>query len=246
MPIASLMNTEYSGKRRYTLIAMVATFSVLVFLTFVFREPLWHKLLEFYAFAGDRERTARFVASFGKGAPVVFMAIQVLQVVFAPIPGEATGFIGGYIFGVAKGFLYSSIALAMGSLINFYIGRFLGKRYIRKLIPENYLRRFDTIVSREGAILIFALFVFPGFPKDYFCIFLGISALPFKLFILMAAIGRMPGTFMLSLQGGLLFEKSYGLMVPVMVISLVFVYLGFRYREPLYRWIEKQNRRNRS
>jgi len=239
------MNTESSG-RRYTLIVAVAVCSLLVLLIFYFRAPLWHKLQQLFSFVGDRERTAQFVASFGDGAPVVFMAIQILQVIFAPIPGEATGFIGGYLFGVAEGFIYSSIALAIGSWINFYIGRFIGRRYIRKLIPVKYLERFDMLVSRKGVVLIFILFVFPGFPKDYFCMFLGLSVLPFKLFILMAAIGRMPGTFALSLQGGLLFEENYLLLAPVIAISVVVAYLGFRYRIPLFRWIEKQNQRNYS
>ena len=66
---------------------------------------------------------------------MVFMGIQILQVIFAPVPGEATGFIGGYLFGVLEGFLYSSLALAIGSWINFSIGRFLGVRYVRKMIP---------------------------------------------------------------------------------------------------------------
>ena len=38
------------------------------------------------------------------------MGMQILQVVLAPIPGEATGFIGGYLFGSIKGFIYSSLA----------------------------------------------------------------------------------------------------------------------------------------
>ena len=34
-------------------------------------------------------------------APWVFMLVQVLQVLLAPVPGEATGFIGGDLFGLA-------------------------------------------------------------------------------------------------------------------------------------------------
>lgn len=225
----------------YTVLIWLAATCCLCLLIFIFRSPLLQGLAQFWAVISDRDETARFVAAFGEGAPIIFMLFQALQVVFAPVPGEATGFIGGYLFGVARGFIYSSIALTLGSWINFYIGRFFGKRYLRKLVPEKHLARFDEVVNQKGAVLIFILFLFPGFPKDYLCLFLGLSALPFKVFILMAAVGRMPGTFMLSLQGAMLFEGNYLPLIVALLISALTAYFGYRFREPLNRWIAKQN-----
>ena len=159
-------------------------------------------------FFRTREQIKIFVASFGQGAPVIFIIIQILQVLFAPFPGEATGFIGGFLFGTAKGFIYSSIGLTAGSWINFSIGRFMGKRFVRKLIPERQLDRLDKIVKRQGVIVLFILFIIPGFPKDYLCLFLGLSTLPLKIFLILTGIGRMPGTLMLSLQGSYIFEQK--------------------------------------
>ena len=173
---------------------------------------------------------------------MVFITLQILQVLFAPFPGEATGFIGGFLFGTAKGFIYSSIGLTVGSWINFTIGRFLGKRYIRKMIPSNQLDRLDTIVKRQGIIVIFILFVFPGFPKDYFSLFLGLSAIPTKVFIIIAAIGRMPGTLMLSLQGSYVFEQKYGWFALILSLCLILIYFGYKYRDDLYEWLERFNK----
>ena len=39
-------------------------------------------------------------------APVLFIALQTLQVIMSPIPGEATGFLGGYLFGEWLGLCY--------------------------------------------------------------------------------------------------------------------------------------------
>ena len=105
------------------LIGLIA--GVILLLVILFRESIWQNLSYFYHLLADRDRVRDFIASFGWGAPLVFMGIQILQVIFAPVPGEATGFIGGYLFGVLKGFVYSSAALAVGSYINFSIGRFL-------------------------------------------------------------------------------------------------------------------------
>jgi uncharacterized membrane protein YdjX (TVP38/TMEM64 family) len=172
------------------------------------------------------------------------MGIQVLQVILAPIPGEATGLIGGYLFGTLQGFIYSSIALTAGSWINFAIGRLLGRRYVRKMIPGASLDRMDFLLRHQGILVVFILFVLPGFPKDYLCLFLGLSTLPLRAFMLITALGRMPGTLLLSLQGASLFEGNYALLAALFGACLLIVYLAYRYRGSLYLWIERQNHRS--
>jgi uncharacterized membrane protein YdjX (TVP38/TMEM64 family) len=140
--------------------------------------------------------------------------------------------------------LYSSIALTVGSWINFLIGRLLGKRYIRKLIPAEKLEKFDLILKRQGVIILFLLFILPGFPKDYLCFFVGLSVIPIKVFIILAAIGRMPGTFLLSLQGSKLFEQNYGVLAIIFGLCIIFAFLAYRYRESLYRWIARFNNKD--
>lgn len=235
-----MISKLFSGKYR---IASVVIVCLVVLLGYVYRLPLWERLTTYYDLFTDKEQVKAFVSTFGNGAPLVFMAIQILQVLFAPFPGETTGFIGGYLFGTLKGFIYSSIGLTVGSLINFSIGRFLGKRYVRKLIPAAKLDWLDSIVKRQGLFILFLLFIFPGFPKDYLCLFLGLSAIPTKIFITIAAIGRMPGTMMLSLQGSYLFEQKYGWFALILGVCIVFVLLAYRYREDLYHWLERFNKK---
>jgi len=234
--------SKLSNKKIQRIITVVVV-CVLVVLGYLYRVPLLEKIIFLYDLFTDRDQIKSFVTSFGAGAPVVFIIMQILQVLLAPFPGEATGFIGGFLFGTAKGFLYSSIGLTVGSLINFTIGRFLGKRYVRKLIPPAPLERIDNIVKRQGVIVLFILFVFPGFPKDYLCLLLGLSAIPLKIFIILVAIGRMPGTLMLSLQGSYLFEQRYGWFAVIIGLCLVLIFFAYRYREDLYQWLEKFNRK---
>jgi uncharacterized membrane protein YdjX (TVP38/TMEM64 family) len=221
-------------------LVLLGVLFVLGLILFIYGGELWSLIVGFFNFLSDRQKTSAYIEGFGPAAPLVFMLVQVLQVVLAPVPGEATGLIGGYLFGVAKGFLFSSIALSLGSIVNFGVGRFLGRRYVRKAVPAKYLARFDTVARREGALIIFMLFILPGFPKDYLCLFLGLSSLPFKIFFLMATLGRMPGTFILSLQGTMLFEQNYLVLALATFICSGIILLGYRYRESLYAWIEKQ------
>jgi uncharacterized membrane protein YdjX (TVP38/TMEM64 family) len=229
------LNTHAKKIKVSVLFALI----VLLLIGWGFRIPLWEKLTGFYHLFSDRQQIRQFISSFGPSAPPIFMLIQLLQVVLAPVPGEATGFIGGYLFGVLPGFIYSSIGLTVGSWLNFIIGRFLGERYVRKLIPADQFEKIDGKVKRQGVILLFILFLFPGFPKDYLCLVLGLSTLPTKIFILLAGLGRMPGTFALSLQGAFLYEQNYVLLGILIGACLILALLCYAYRERIYLWVEK-------
>jgi uncharacterized membrane protein YdjX (TVP38/TMEM64 family) len=220
-------------------ISIILALIIFGFVGFWFRIPIWEKITDLYRLFSDREQIRLLISSFGASAPPVFILIQILQVIFAPVPGEATGFIGGYLFGTLPGFIYSSIGLTAGSWLNFVIGRFLGERYVRKWIPAHKFQKIDGMVKRQGVIIVFILFVFPGFPKDYLCLALGLSTLPIKIFILLAAIGRMPGTFALSLQGALLYEKNYVMLGVMVAVSLILLLLSYGYREKIYLFVER-------
>jgi len=124
-------------------IPIILALIVFGFVVFWFRIPIWEKITDLYRFFSDREKIRLLISSFGASAPPVFMLVQILQVIFAPVPGEATGFIGGYLFGTLPGFIYSSIGLAVGSWLNFVIGRFVGERYVRKRIPAHQFQKID-------------------------------------------------------------------------------------------------------
>ena len=231
---------------RITLLLLVlAGTGLLGLVVFLNWTPLWEKIATWYVLVRDQEEVEAFLRVWGPiGAPIAFVGVQILQVVFAPIPGEASGFAGGYLFGTLPGFVYSIIGLTAGSVINFTLARTLGKRYVAKRIPADYLRRFDALAKRQGAILFFVLFVLPGFPKDYLCIFLGLTSLSAKAFILMAGIGRVPGTLMLSMQGAQVFQKDHATLVLLIAISLAFVVPAYVWREGIYQCLERLNRVN--
>lgn len=218
----------------------LATVIALVVLLLNF--PVLPRLRALYDLLVNREQVSEYVKSFGSAAPLAFMALQLIQVILAPIPGEATGIIGGYLFGIAGGTLYSTVALTLGSYINFIIGRMLGKKWVRKMIPPVKLAKMDYLLRHQALPVVFVLFLFPGFPKDYLCLFLGISNMPMRVFLLMALIGRFPGTFLLNIQGSLVFERNYFILFLMVILSgTIFVFVYY-YRNRLYQWIDKIGR----
>ena len=47
----------------------------------------------------DKHFLKQTLRDLGVLGPILFMLLQALQVIISPIPGEATGFLGGYLFG---------------------------------------------------------------------------------------------------------------------------------------------------
>jgi uncharacterized membrane protein YdjX (TVP38/TMEM64 family) len=226
------------GRAFITLVAVIFLASCLVVFIFL-NSGLWDQLLGYYDLLTDRDWVRQAVGQSGWAATFVFLGLQIGQVLFAPIPGEITGFIGGYMFGALKGFLLSTVGLTIGSMINFGIGHFLGEKVVRKLVRCETYEKYNQMVQYKGILVIFVFFLIPGFPKDYLCMFLGLTTLPARVFFVLSTLGRIPGTLALSLQGASIFEKDYMFFVIVTGLSLLFALVCYLSRDSLYRWIAR-------
>ncbi len=188
----------------------------------------------------QKEKFRDWIRSFGSWGPVVFIGLQVFQVLFSPIPGELTGFLGGYVYGAAAASVFSTIGLTLGSLLAFWIGRRLGRPFVEKLIPPKVLEKFDFLIESRGALFAFIFFSIPGFPKDYMCYLLGLSPLRTSVFALVAFAGRIPGTIMLGVQGAGLYEERYGLVVGLLVVAVVAGAAAIYFQDSLLAWIRRK------
>jgi uncharacterized membrane protein YdjX (TVP38/TMEM64 family) len=237
---------QSSPKTGWTLVTIVVAIFLLsclaVFL--LVESSWWDRLMVYYDLFTDRAWVRDMVKSTGWAATLVFMGLQVGQVLFAPIPGEVTGFLGGYMFGAVNGFLLSTVGLTLGSMLAFGIGHFLGERVVRKLVRCESFEKYNQMVQYKGILVIFVFFLIPGFPKDYLCMFLGLTTLPGRVFFVVSTIGRMPGTLALSLQGASIFEKDYMFFVIVTALTLLFALAAWLLRDRLYRWMNRLKKKS--
>ncbi len=185
---------------RVLLALCAAAFIGLVF--YIYLAGAWRDVLHFYKFFLEGKKLKLFLASYGPYSAAVFTVVQALQVVVAPVPGEVTGFVGGLLFGKLYGTALSTVGLTAGALLAFYIARRLGSGFVRKIVRQEYFDRFDSFMSTHKALNItFVFFLIPGFPKDSLCYLLGLTRMRYVDFILMNVFGRLPGTFLLCMQG---------------------------------------------
>lgn len=245
--MAGSPDSEVTARSRSIIILWIflgAAGLLLLFLGLYFlfsSHPIIVKYRGLVRFYSSKREVKHFLTRFGPYAPFVFITLQALQVVLAPIPGEATGFLGGMLFGTWLSFLYSTIGLTLGSAVAFGLGRWLGLPVVRRLVSDEVYHKFDFLARTGGELVTLILFLIPGFPKDYLCLILGVSPLPFRTFLVLTTFGRMPGTWLLSVQGAKVGGGYYLEFVVFLTLAAVAAFLAYIFRDAIFDWMRRRH-----
>lgn len=188
---------------------------------------------DLYTFFLDREKVVEFVNSFGPLSVVIFIGLQILQVIIAPIPGEVNGFIGGYLYGPVLGTLYSTVGLTLGSWLAFTLARWLGLPFVERVITPRIIEKYDYFMEHRGLLITFILFVIPGFPKDALSYIIGLSHMKTTTFLIICTAGRLLGTIMLSISGNCARNGQNAAVAAILGISALIVILAVYYHDEL-------------
>jgi len=162
-------------------------------------------------------------------APFLIVVIQCLQVLLAPIPGQAISVASGYLFGPVMGTVYSMIGLLLGSFLAMVAARKLGRPLVERFIPPHTLHRLDDYARRGGVWFFLAAFLFPFLPDDALCFLAGLSPLPIPLLLLISAIGRLPGVAAGAMAGAGISRLTLGqmgvlaaILAPIAIVAVLY------------------------
>lgn len=192
---------------------------------------LWGRPL--YDFFGQVARVRRFVASFGPWPPLTLIALEVVQVVLAPMPGGMIDLASGYLFGPGWGTLYSMTGLMGGTVITMWLSRRFGRPLAQRLIPSSTLERLDRYAGRRGALFFLLLFLTPFIPNDVLCLLAGLTSLPMAKLVFIAAIGRFPGVLVANLMGANAAALTPRQLLVIGVPLLLVTVAVWRFRESI-------------
>jgi uncharacterized membrane protein YdjX (TVP38/TMEM64 family) len=188
----------------------------------------------------DRRKIIDFVNSFGPLSVVIFIGLQILQVIVAPIPGEINGFIGGYLYGPFLGTIYSTIGLTVGSWLAFALARWLGLPFVEKVVSPQVIQKYDHFMEHRGTLITFILFIIPGFPKDALSYIIGLSHMKTTTFLIVCTAGRLLGTIMLSVSGDCARNNQNVAMIAILGISALIVLLAYYYHDGLLNLVRRK------
>ncbi|MFC6732041.1 MULTISPECIES: TVP38/TMEM64 family protein [unclassified Haladaptatus] len=205
-----------------------------LFLFFVALALLSRRMLPLFV---NPEFARETIAAYGPLAPLAFIAVQVLQVVFAPIPGQAMGVVSGYLFGAYLGTFYSVVGAGLGSFIAAAAARRFGRPYVERVVHPDTLSRFDGVTDRRGEIGLFLAFLVPGLPDDAICFVAGLTRLSLSRIVVIAVVGRAPSLLLTNLVGAELASRNLAMAAVLGLLVLVLSILGYTNRETLADWV---------
>ena len=172
------------------------------------REPLW-------ALFNDRGRIQAWVSGFGPWGPFVSIALNVAQVLLAPVPGQFVGMVNGYLYGIGLGTFYSMAGLLLGTTLAMALGRWFGRPLVERLVKPETLARWDRIAGQQGPLFFFLVFLFPFVPDDISCFLIGLSSLSIPRMVVLATLGRLPGVFVSCWVGAYATELPWWAWIPL-------------------------------
>ena len=170
----------------------------------------------------NRDKVISTVRSLGIFSPLIYIFLQILQTIFAPIPGQVVGAVGGYLFGW-WGIPLTIIGSAIGFFIVFSLSRRFGRTLVEKIFKKSAIDRFDFLTSSHHATFaMFLIFLLPGFPDDMVCYIAGLTDIPIKKLMTLIIIGRIPTVIVTNYVGAGLGKANY---FPIIVAAILVVAL---------------------
>ena len=133
--------------------------------------------------------------------PVIFIFIQILQVVIPIIPGGISTAAGVLIFGPYAGFIYNYVGICIGSIIIFLLGRRYGKPFILSMISDKTYNKYIGWLDNQNRFeKLFARAIFlPVAPDDALCLMAGLTNISMKRYTLIILIAKPLSIFLYSM-----------------------------------------------
>lgn len=170
----------------------------------------------------------------GVWTPFVYITVQAAQVLVPFLPGAPVTFAGVLLFGWQAGLALSMAGWMIGSAIQFAAVRRWGRHLAARLIGEEMLDRHAGRLDPRGWWLL-AAFLVPFAPADAFSALAALSPLPFRRFLLVSFLGRLPWAAATTLLAAGLVSGSAVSWIAAALALAALLALGLVYRTRLPR-----------
>lgn len=174
-----------------------------------------------------------FVKSLGIFAPLIVILYTIASHVFAPVAGSPGIVLSMAIFGIYQTVFYLYIATLISAVINFWISRKYGRKWVSKFVGSATINEIDEFTKSEGkeVLWIARLFGFTLFELISYAY--GLTNMKFKDYMIITTFGSIPSSLMiLFLFRNTDFESTQGLYIwlgSLIVTGSIFAYFIKKY-----------------
>ncbi len=167
----------------------------------------------------------------------LFLLIQMVQVIFAFIPGEIIEIGAGYAFGAVKGAALCLLGTLLATVPIFFLVRKFGHKLALILMDSAAVKRLSFLKKKENlTVVFFILYFLPGTPKDLFGYFAGLTPIPPLRFFLICTLGRLPSVLSSTFVGSTLADRNITASLIIFGVTGALSVLGYL----VYRFISRK------
>lgn len=195
----------------------------------------------FFSFGNENSREALKAAilEYRPFDILIILAIQVVQVVIAVIPGGPIEIVAGLLYGAFGGAMVVLAGTTLGSMVVFSLVGYFGHGLVEKVFASEKLSRFKFLHdTKRLEIIIFILFFVPGLPKDMLTYIAPLTKIKMRSFLMISTIARFPAVILSTYVGTALDEGNFLLSALVLVVLGSLGVLGIILHN---KWLEKHN-----
>ncbi len=171
---------------------------------------------------------------------LIFILIQILQVVVAFIPGEAVEIVAGAMFGPLLGLILCLIGLNLATLIIFGLVKLLGKPFVNENVKEKTQSRLKFLQDpNRSLVIIFFIFLIPGIPKDILIYPIPLTKIKMWKFMIVSSIARIPSILSSNFIGAAILKQNYLTAGIIFGVFLLLAVIGLIFNKKIYEVINK-------
>ena len=131
----------------------------------------------------------------GNWAALAYIGLFTLLPAFF-FPVAVLALAGGLLFGLWRGAVYTFIGAVLNCSLMFFLARYAGRSRVEVLLAKKLSPQWRQRLSgNTGFALLVILRLIPAVPYNLINYAFGLTAMPFRTYILASAIGIIPGTF---------------------------------------------------
>lgn len=149
----------------------------------------------------DTEKLNQLLRQSGLLAPLIFVAVQAVQVVIPILPGAIGCVFGVAFFGPVWGFVFNYIGICIGSVWAFLLARRYGTIFVKQMTGSRFYDKYEKFLEHENHFeKLFALLIFlPVAPDDFLCYLAGVSRMKLSKFTTIILLGKPAAILMYSM-----------------------------------------------
>lgn len=205
------------------------------------------------SYSSDSEKIERLTAIIrktGNWGMVVFVLIQILQVVILPLPAVVCYVPGSQIWGAGIATLLASIGVLIGSVIAYFIGRIFGKKAVVWIAGKETTEKYINYIGNKGKVIFVMMQILPFFPDDILCMIAGLTAMSFPFFLAVMIIVRplIIAVYCFFGNGSIIPFSGWGIPVwiAIFAVCIALALLSLKYQDRVEKWLVSRFKRKKT